>query len=74
MLKTITKNYRDRSTARAEPIANVIVMIKFTLMPISCAAPLSSDTAIIARPTRVYFTNRVKAAITTMDAAKLIRV
>ena len=46
--------------ARAEPIANVSMMVLFTLMPISAAAPLSSDAASIACPCFVLFINSCK--------------
>ena len=43
----------DAIAARAEPIANVTDMVVFTFIPISCAAPLSSEQARIARPVDV---------------------
>ena len=49
--------------ARAEPIAKVREMVPFTLIPISCAAPLSSETASIACPTFVLLTKKVSPAI-----------
>ena len=49
--------------ASAEPIANVIDIVLFTLIPTSCAAPLSSDTARIAVPAFVLFINNVNAII-----------
>ena len=49
--------------ARAEPIAKVREMVPFTLIPISCAAPLSSETASIACPTFVLLTKKVSLAI-----------
>ena len=40
--------------ASAEPMANVKEMVLLRLMPMSCAAPISSDTARIALPRRVF--------------------
>lgn len=46
--------YAERSTpaiaASPEPIAKVMEIVLFTLIPINWAAPLSSDTASIACP------------------------
>ena len=36
--------------AKAEPMAKVTDMVVFTFIPISCAAPLSSEQARMARP------------------------
>ena len=44
--------------ASAEPMAKVTVMVRLTLMPISSAASLSSDTARMALPIRVRLINR----------------
>ena len=55
--------------ARAEPMAKVTEMVRFTLTPISCAAPLSSDTQRMARPILVRPTKSERATITTTDAA-----
>ena len=38
------------TAARAEPMANVIEMMRFALMPMSCAASVSYDAARIALP------------------------
>ena len=54
-------------------VCSVIIMILFTLIPISCAAPLSSETAIIARPVLVYLTKRVSAVIITTEQARVTR-
>ena len=40
--------------ASAEPMANVNEMVLFRLMPMSCAAPMSSDTARMALPSFVF--------------------
>ena len=50
--------------ARKDPMANVRAIVAFELIPMSVAAPLSSDTAIIAHPSFVLLTNRVSAIIT----------
>ena len=42
------------TAARAEPIAKVSAIVPFTSIPMSCAAPLSSDTARIACPAFVF--------------------
>ena len=44
-------------------MAKVTETILLTLMPIICAAPLSSETASMARPVRVFLTNSVKPTI-----------
>ena len=52
---------------------NVIDIVLFTLIPISCAAPLSSETARIALPDFVLLTNSVsKIIITTVTATVTI--
>ena len=55
--------------ARAEPTAKVKEMVLFRLMPISCAAPMSSDTARMALPSLVFCTRKVRASIATTDTA-----
>lgn len=54
--------------ARPDPIAKVNEIVPFTLIPISDAASLSSETAIIARPGFVFPTNRESATIITIQA------
>ena len=49
--------------ANADPMANVREIVRFTLIPISAAAPLSSDTALIALPAFVLLINQVNATI-----------
>ena len=44
-------------------MAKVMEMVVLTLMPISCAAPLSSDTARIAVPTLLVPVNSVSATM-----------
>ena len=46
-------------------MANVSVMVRSTLMPISVAASLSSDTARMALPSFVRSMNSVSATIST---------
>ena len=43
-------------------------MVEFTLIPMSCAAPLSSDTARMAVPVLVFVVNSVSAVIMTIQA------
>ena len=49
--------------ARAEPMAKVMEMVRLTLMPMSCAAPLSSDTARMALPVLVFPVNQVRTSM-----------
>ena len=51
-----------------------MVIILFTFMPMSCAAPLSSETAIIALPVLLYLTKSESEIITTIDAARVTTV
>ena len=53
--------------ASAEPMANVKVMVLLMLMPISCAAPVSSETARMALPMRVFCTRNVSASIESTE-------
>ena len=55
-------------------MANVRAMVPFTLTPISVAAPLSSETASMARPAFVYFINDVRAIMMTMQAKMVTMV
>ncbi len=48
--------------ARADPIAKVMEMVRFTLMPMSWAAALSSEQARIALPILVLPVNHAMAA------------
>ena len=61
------------TAARALPMAKVSEMVALTLMPISCAAPLSSETASIARPRRVRLMNSVSAAMITTETPMVTR-
>ncbi len=60
--------------ASPEPIAKVREMIWLTLIPISCAAPLSSEQARMALPVLVRLMNRVRQIMTTMQVAMVRRV
>ena len=53
--------------ASAEPMANVKVIVLLMSMPISCAAPVSSDTARMALPILVFCTRNVSASIEITD-------
>ena len=55
------------TAASAEPMANVRAIVPFTLMPISCAAPLSSETASMACPALDFRINKVRAVIITIQ-------
>ena len=55
--------------ASAEPMAKVRAIVPFTLIPISCAAPLSSDTARIACPGFVFCTKVTRAIMITIHTA-----
>ena len=58
--------------ASAEPMAKVMEMVALTLMPISSAAPLSSDTARMALPILVLPVNSVSAIMMTMLARTVV--
>ena len=49
-------------------------MVVLTLMPISCAAPLSSDTARIAVPTLLLPVNSMSATMMMTQAAMVTMV
>lgn len=55
-------------------MANVSVMVLSTLMPISVAASLSSDTARMALPSFVLSMNSVSATISTAVTASVSTV
>ena len=52
--------------ASAEPMAKVKEIVRFRLMPMSWAAPISSETARMALPSLVFWTMSVRAAIATI--------
>ena len=58
--------------ARAQPIANVKLIVVSTLIPINFAAPSSSETARIALPIVVLFTNNVNKIINNTDTLNVI--
>ena len=47
-------------------MAKVMEMVRLTLMPMSCAAPRSSERASMARPVLVFLMNSVSAIMMTM--------
>ena len=55
-------------------MAKVMEMVVLTLMPISCAAPLSSDTARIAVPTLLLPVNSMSATMMMTQAAMVTMV
>ena len=55
-------------------MAKVMAMVPFTLIPISVAAPLSSDTASMACPMRVLLINAVRAIMITTQVAMVTSV
>ena len=50
--------------AKAEPMAKVMEIVLLTLIPISCAAPLSSEQARIAFPVLLFDVKSVRPTIT----------
>ena len=55
--------------ASAEPMAKVAEMVALTLMPMSCAAALSSEQARMALPILLLLTNVVRPIMMTTQAA-----
>ena len=62
------------TAARAEPMAKVMAMVLFTLIPMRVAAPRSSDTASIACPTLVLLINAVRPAMMTIHTTMVTTV
>ena len=62
------------TAARAEPMAKVREMVIFTLMPISFAASLSSETARMALPILVFFTKSWSRIIQTAATPMVIKI
>ena len=60
--------------ASAEPMAKVRVMVWLTLMPISSAAPRSSDTARMALPRLVWPVKSVRPTMMSMLASMVTMV
>ena len=60
--------------ARAEPMAKVMEMVKFTSIPMSWAAPLSSEQARMALPSLVLPVKAVRAIIMTTQASTVTSV
>ena len=55
--------------ASAEPMAKVAEMVALTLMPMSCAAALSSEQARMALPILLLLTKVVSASMMTIQTA-----
>ena len=55
-------------------MAKVSEIVVLTLMPISCAAPLSSDTARIAVPALLLLVNRVSTTMMMMQVTTVTMV
>ena len=55
--------------ASAEPMAKVAEMVALTLMPMSCAAALSSEQARMALPILLLLTKVVSASMMTTQTA-----
>ena len=55
-------------------MAKVMVMVRLTLMPISSAAPLSSETARMALPMRVLLMKSVRQIIIRAVTTSVMRV
>ena len=62
------------TAASAEPMAKVMEIVWLTLMPISEAAPRSSDTQRMALPVLVLLVKAVSAIMMTMLAAMVTSV
>ena len=60
--------------ASALPMAKVMEMVLFTLMPISWDAPISSDTARMALPVLVKRTKADRPNISTMESPSVTSV
>ena len=61
--------------ASAEPTAKVKEMVLLTLMPISRAASISSETARMALPSLVFWTRKVRTSMdSTVTASVMIEV
>ena len=60
--------------ARPEPMAKVMEIVELTLMPISWAAPLSSEQARMALPILVLPTNTDSATMMTRQATMVTMV
>ncbi|MPM81343.1 hypothetical protein SDC9_128395 [bioreactor metagenome] len=58
--------------ASALPIANVNEIVRLILMPMSCAASVSSETARIALPILVFWTRNVNKSIETAAAMSVM--
>ena len=61
------------TAASAEPMAKVSEMVALTLMPISCAAPLSSEQARMALPSLVRPVKKVSSTMMTIHAPMVNR-
>ena len=62
------------TAARAEPMAKVKATTELVLMPISLAAPVSSEVACMALPILVLRTSSCSPTISSTDTTMLIRV
>ena len=65
---TVEHSSTPAMAASAEPMAKVMEMVLFTLIPISWAASRSSETARMALPVRVLVVNQVRPTIMRMEA------
>ena len=61
------------TAARAEPMAKVMEMVRLTLMPMSCAAPLSSLQARMALPILLLETKVVSPSMMTRQMTMVRR-
>ena len=66
---TVEHSSTPATAARAEPMAKVMEMVWFTLMPMSWAASRSSETARMALPVRVLVVNHVRPSMMMTEAA-----
>ena len=60
--------------ARPEPMAKVREMVPLTLMPMSWAAPLSSEQARMALPILVLLVNHTRAIMMMIQTTMVTRV
>ena len=65
---------RAATAARPAPMPKVMMMVWFTLMPMSVAASLSSETHRMAQPIRAFWVKRYSATIMAADTSTVIMV
>lgn len=70
-MSEVLKEHRSTPAiaASAEPIAKVRLIVRFTFMPMSCAAPLSSEQARMALPILLLLVKSVSPTMMTTHMA-----